>query len=82
MNGVKVMVLYDIPSDRLRSKIFQACLDQGLEHWQNSIFIGDLSLSRRKELIHKISILMEGQLGRVHVQPIGAKEFDSAWIRI
>jgi len=78
---VRVLVLYDIPSNALRSKVFAACLDQGLEHWQASVFMGDLSLTRRRELQARLADLMSGKPGHVHLQPIGHAEVLAAWIR-
>lgn len=48
------LVIYDIPDDRLRSKVADICLDYGLERIQFSAFFGEISRNRTEELLQKI----------------------------
>lgn len=43
-------VFYDVPDDRLRTKISDALKDFGLERLQKSVFFGSLSRNRVEEL--------------------------------
>jgi hypothetical protein len=37
------LLIYDIPDDRARQKVADACLDYGLERIQYSAFLGELT---------------------------------------
>jgi CRISPR-associated protein Cas2 len=50
MEEYGTVVLYDIPDDRIRTRISEACLDYGLERMQFSAFQGKLSRNKREEL--------------------------------
>lgn len=65
-----VLVLYDISDDKLRGKIIDACRDQGLLPAQFSVYAGELSVSRRRELTDGLSLLMQDQSGHVVVLPV------------
>jgi CRISPR-associated protein Cas2 len=51
-----ILVVYDITSDRLRTKIADICLDYGLQRVQYSVFQGQLSTNRQGELMQKIKL--------------------------
>jgi len=76
-----VLVFYDVPGDRLRKKIAQACLDQGLERWQFSVFKGDLPRGRMLELEARLRTLSRGQEAVIHIQPVARDQEQKAWIR-
>jgi CRISPR-associated protein, Cas2 family len=44
------LVIYDIPSTKIRNKIAEACMDYGLDRIQWSAFLGDINHNRREEL--------------------------------
>ena len=44
------LFVYDITSDRVRTKVSQICLDYGLKRIQYSAFLGDLTPNRQEEL--------------------------------
>lgn len=48
------LVIYDIPDDRLRTKVADICKDYGLQRIQYSAFMGELSHNRQEELLQKI----------------------------
>jgi len=54
------LLLYDIPDDRVRTKIADACLDYGLQRIQYSAFVGTLSRTHQEELL----LLIKKRLGR------------------
>lgn len=54
------LLIYDIPDDRARGKIADACLDYGLERIQYSAFLGQLSRTHQEELL----LLIRKRLGR------------------
>ena len=47
---VVTLVVYDIPDDRLRNQVADACKDAGLVRIQYSAFAGYLTHARRSEL--------------------------------
>jgi len=53
--AVQTIVLYDVPSDSLRTKIATICLDYGLQRIQYSAFMGPMSRNRQEEVFQKIT---------------------------
>ncbi len=52
------LLVYDIPNDRIRSKIADACLDYGLDRFQYSAFYGNISRNYQEELFIKVERLL------------------------
>ncbi len=72
---MRVLLIYDITSDRVRSKVADACLDYGLDRIQFSAFMGELSRNHQEELILRIKGLVELAGGKVWLLPVGDKEW-------
>ena len=64
------LVVYDIPSDRLRAKVANICLDYGLERIQYSAFLGELNHNRQGELLQKLRRQVGKQEANVQLFPI------------
>lgn len=62
---MRILVIYDIPSDRLRTHVADACLDYGLERIQYSAFSGPLGRVHQRELEMKITRLLEREPAKV-----------------
>lgn len=69
-----VLVLYDIADDRKRAKAADICLDYGLARIQYSAFLGDITATRREELLAKLRRLLTGADARVHLFPLCEKD--------
>ncbi|MGE5599465.1 MAG: CRISPR-associated endonuclease Cas2 [Bacteroidota bacterium] len=69
------LLIYDIPDDRGRSKVADACLDCGLQRIQWSAFVGDLPSAKRSDLRARIERIMKGREGNVQLYPICEKDF-------
>lgn len=67
---MRCLVLYDIPNDRVRTKIADACLDYGLERMQWSAFVGELNQTLQRELLLKMRRLIGQRAAKVMVLPI------------
>ena len=67
---MKCLLIYDIPDDRVRSKIADFCLDYGLDRLQYSAFLGDLSANHQEELMLKIERRLGKAAARVDLFPI------------
>ncbi|MCW5934938.1 MAG: CRISPR-associated endonuclease Cas2 [Fimbriimonadia bacterium] len=57
---MKIFIIYDIVSNKVRKKIADTCLDYGLQRIQYSTFEGELSSNRRQE----IALKLEKRLGK------------------
>lgn len=66
---MKVLVIYDIVSDKVRRRIINVCKDYGLERIQFSCFMGDLSRTYIDELSVKLHKTLGKHEGRVHMFP-------------
>jgi len=69
-------VVYDIPSDKLRNRVAEACKDYGLERIQWSAFLGDLNVSRRRELELRLRRTLGRAPGNIQVYPICDKDMN------
>lgn len=64
------LLVYDIPSDKKRSKIADACLDYGLDRIQYSAFSGKLVKTHQEELMFRIQKILGNEAGNVQLYPV------------
>lgn len=74
----RTLVIYDVPDDRVRSKVAKACKDYGLEHVQYSAFSGPLGATLRKELCARLGATLGDAAGRILVVPVCDKDVAAA----
>ncbi|HEY7122537.1 MAG TPA: CRISPR-associated endonuclease Cas2 [Ktedonobacterales bacterium] len=67
---MRCLVIYDIPDDRLRTKVADACLDYGLLRVQWSAFVGELNQTYQRELLLKIRTLVGKKAAKIRLLPI------------
>jgi CRISPR-associated protein Cas2 len=67
---MQCLVIYDIPNDRARQKIADACLDYGLQRLQYSAFCGDLTRSHQRALFVEIKKRLGRRSGNVQLFPL------------
>jgi len=67
---VRCLLLYDIPDDRIRTKVADICLDYGLDRIQYSAFVGRLSANHQEELMLKIQQRIGTAPAKVHLIPV------------
>jgi len=72
-----VLLVYDIVSDKQRSKVATACLDYGLDRVQYSAFVGQLSRTHQEEIMMRIGSIVGESPASIHLYPIDEK----AWQR-
>ena len=68
------LLVYDIPSDRIRAKVADICLDYGLERIQYSAFMGELNHNLQGELLLKLRRRIGKQEANVQLFPICVKD--------
>ena len=68
------LLIYDIPDDRLRSKVADACLDYGLDRIQYSAFLGDLTHNRQEEILQRVRRIIGKKPARVQFIPVCEKD--------
>jgi CRISPR-associated protein Cas2 len=78
MEEYGTVVIYDIPDDRTRTRISEACLDYGLERIQYSAFSGKLTRNKREELFLRLKAILDERPGKILVQPICEKDLKAA----
>lgn len=71
---MRTLVVYDIPDDRTRTKIFETCKDYGLLHIQYSAFFGELNHNRRQELQQRLGRVLGDKEGKILICPICDKD--------
>lgn len=68
------LVIYDISDDRIRLRVSNICKRFGLNRIQKSAFLGEISSSRRKELVRKLRRILKGG-GNIQVFVICKPDF-------
>ncbi len=68
------LIIYDIPSDKLRSKVADVCKDYGLDRIQFSAFLGEINHNRREELLQRIKREVGRKQANVQLFPICDKD--------
>lgn len=68
------LLIYDIPDDRLRARVADACLDYGLTRVQYSAFRGELTVNRRGEILQRLRRLIGQHPARITAFPICEKD--------
>ena len=67
---MQTLLIYDIPDDRARTRIADACLDYGLLRIQFSAFLGELSRTHQEELLLHIRKRLGRKAGNVQLFPL------------
>lgn len=71
----QVLLVYDIVSDKARTKIADACLDYGLDRIQFSAFTGKLSRNYQQELMLRVQTILGDGDGKITLVPICDKDW-------
>lgn len=64
---MQCLVIYDIPNDRARQRVADACLDYGLQRIQYSAFAGNLSRTHQRALFGEITRRVKGHTANVQL---------------
>lgn len=67
---MQCLLIYDIPDDRARQRVADACLDYGLQRIQYSAFVGDLSRSHQRALFGEITQRVKGKAANIQLFPL------------
>ena len=73
--AMQIVVVYDIPSNRIRAKVADICADYGLERIQYSVFSGNLRRVHQEEMIAKMRKRLGKQAGKIHLFPCCEKDW-------
>ncbi|RJX27654.1 MAG: CRISPR-associated endonuclease Cas2 [Dethiobacter sp.] len=71
---MQTLVIYDIPDDKIRNKVSEACKDYGLERIQYSAFLGDINHNRRDELCQRLRRTLGKNEGNIKLYPLCDKD--------
>ncbi len=69
-----VLLIYDIPDDKVRYKVSERCKDYGLDRIQYSAFAGDLDRNRREELLMRLKKTLGKKEGNIRLQPVCTRD--------
>ncbi|MGB3633774.1 MAG: CRISPR-associated endonuclease Cas2 [Rubrobacteraceae bacterium] len=69
-----VILIYDIPDDKVRYKVSERCKDYGLVRVQYSAFAGDIDRNRREELMLRLKKTLGKKAGNIRLQPVCARD--------
>lgn len=70
-----VWIIYDITSDRHRTKIAKICKNAGLYRVQKSVFLGTIGRNRLDELYLQIEEYMDETTDSVYIFPLCEMDF-------
>jgi CRISPR-associated protein Cas2 len=71
---MQTLVIYDIPDDKIRNKVGEACKDYGLERIQYSAFIGEINHNRRGELYQRLRRTLGKDEGNIQIYTLCEKD--------
>jgi CRISPR-associated protein Cas2 len=74
---MQCLVIYDISSDRIRSKIADICLDYGLARIQFSTFMGNLSKTHQTELYRLLERALGKSRGAIQIVPLDDRSYSA-----
>jgi len=77
---VSLVLIYDIESDRLRSRAADICLNYGLERIQFSAFFGKLNRNRRQELALHLQSELGSEPARIRIIPVCEQDLKDMWV--
>jgi CRISPR-associated protein Cas2 len=67
---MQCLLIYDIPDDRARQRVADACLDYGLQRIQYSAFVGPLSHTHRRALFGELRERVRGKAANIQLFPL------------
>lgn len=67
-------MIYDIPDDKLRYKVAEACKDYGLERIQWSAFSGKINHNKREEMFLRFKKILSREMGNIQIFPLCDKD--------
>lgn len=71
---MQTLVIFDIPDDKIRNRIGNACKDYGLTRIQYSAFLGDINHNRRDELRQRLRRTLGKKAGNIQIYPLCEKD--------
>lgn len=74
---MRCLLVYDIPNDRLRTKVADFCLDFGLDRVQYSAYLGRLSRNHMEELMEKIRAKLGKHPASVLLVPVPSDAWEA-----
>jgi CRISPR-associated protein Cas2 len=70
-----VWAIYDISSDKIRTRVAKFCEQSGLYRVQKSVFLGEMEPSRIDELAERSREEIDEEHDRVYIFPMCEKDF-------
>lgn len=74
---MNLLVLYDIATNKVRSKIADACLDFNLQRIQYSAYLGQIDPAWRPELEARLQKILGEEKGRIHIVSLDKRAMKS-----
>lgn len=76
--GQPTLVLYDVPDDKRRARVMNACKDYGLARLQYSAYQGRLTRTARRELETRLEKALGPSRGLITVLALEQAQLDDA----
>jgi CRISPR-associated protein Cas2 len=76
------LLIYDVPDDKERTKIADACLDYGLDRIQYSAFYGDISRNHQEELFLKVKDILGKKSGNIQLVSICVTDWNGRLVHV
>lgn len=74
---MQILLIYDIPDTKVRTKVADICLDYGLERIQYSAFSGNLRRVHQEELLAKVRKRLGKRAGKILLAPVCEKDWQA-----
>ncbi|MEF2280297.1 CRISPR-associated endonuclease Cas2 [Deinococcus sp. YIM 134068] len=76
--GQPTLVLYDVPDDKRRTRVMNACKDYGLARLQYSAYQGKLTRTARRELETRLEKALGPASGHITILVLEQAQLDDA----
>lgn len=74
---MQCLLIYDIPDDRARQRVADACLDYGLQRIQYSAFRGNLSRTHQRALFNEITNRIKQKAANIQLFPLDEQSWNN-----
>lgn len=74
---MQILLIYDIPDTKVRTKVADICQDYGLERVQYSAFTGNLRRVHQEEMLAKMRKRLGKRAGKILLLPACEKDWQA-----
>ncbi|BEO98072.1 CRISPR-associated endonuclease Cas2 [Fusobacterium polymorphum] len=71
------LLSYDISNDKVRRKVFEYLLEKGFLRVQNSVFLGEIHITKIDDILENICLLVDKDEDSIICIPINKEDYNN-----